>query len=60
MITVLLFCCLHYLFTEIYQLKQSFRGKSEYNHIRKDGVWGKAVALVGWILVNCCIEEEPV
>ena len=34
--------------------EQPFRGESEYDDVREDGVWGEEVALVRWILVDCC------
>ena len=54
MITVLLFCCLRSLCAVIYQLEQSFRSGSKYDYVREDGVRGKEVALVRWILVDSC------
>jgi hypothetical protein len=53
-ITILLLCYLRSLCAVIYQLEQSFRSRSKYDYVREDGVWGKEVALVRWILVDSC------
>lgn len=48
------FGCLCYLTIVIDQLEQCDRSESEYDYVRKDGIWGEEAALVGRILADSC------